>query len=67
MALTFNTATYTIESTTSIIDLPSFHVSCGIGKTQNREQFTRLHIHGRRSTWVAADSFIKLTCSRRGY
>lgn len=28
MALTFNTATYTIESTASINDLPAFHASC---------------------------------------
>lgn len=48
MALTFNTATYTIESTASIIDLPSFHA-----ELRDWEDSEQGAIHPVTHTWKA--------------
>lgn len=50
MALTFNTATYTIESTTSINDLPAFHASC-----RDWEDSEQGAIHPVTHSWKALD------------
>lgn len=50
MALTFNTATYTIESTTSLLDLPAFHAA--LRDWEDSEQGA---IHPVTHTWKALD------------
>ena len=50
MALTFNTATYTIESTASITDLPAFHAA--LRDWEDSEQGA---IHPVTHTWKALD------------
>ena len=50
MALTFNTATYTIESTASITDLPAFHVA--LRDWEDSEQGA---IHPVTHSWKALD------------
>lgn len=50
MSLTFNTATYTIESTASIIDLPSFHAA--LRDWEDSEQGA---IHPVTHSWKALD------------
>ena len=50
MALTFNTATYTIESTASINDLPAFHASC-----RDWEDSEQGAIHPVTHSWKALD------------
>jgi hypothetical protein len=50
MALTFNTATHTIESTASINDLPAFHASC-----RDWEDSEQGAIHPVTHSWKALD------------
>lgn len=50
MALTFNAATYTIESTASITDLPAFHAAC-----RDWEDSAEGAIHPVTHTWKALD------------
>lgn len=50
MALTFNAATYTIESTASITDLPAFHAAC-----RDWEDSEQGAIHPVTHSWKALD------------
>lgn len=50
MALTFNAATYTIESTASITDLPALHAAC-----RDWEDSAEGAIHPVTHTWKALD------------
>ncbi len=50
MALTFDTATYTIESTASINDLPAFHAAC-----RDWEDSAEGAIHPVTHSWKALD------------
>ena len=50
MALTFDTATYTIESTASINDLPAFHAAC-----RDWEDSEQGAIHPVTHSWKALD------------